>query len=136
MKNFKTEIRKLTVSEYQTLRNSTSWPVIENDTVEKALHNDLFTICVLDDKKIIGMGRLIGDGAIYFYIQDVIVLPEYQNMNVGNSIMAEIEKYLSENAPKNAFIGLMAASGVEEFYTRFNYLKRPEDRPGMYKIIS
>lgn len=136
MKKFKIEIRKLTVSEYQTLRNSTPWAALENSTVARALKKDLFTVCVLDQEKIIGMGRLIGDGAIYFYIQDVIVLPEYQGMGVGNNIMQEIEKYLLENAPKNAFIGLMAASGVEAFYTTFNYLKRPEDRPGMYKVVS
>ena len=82
------------------------------------------------------MGRVIGDGAIYFYIQDVIVLPEFQKFGLGKLIMNQIEAYLNKNAPHNAFIGLMAADGVQKFYEKFGYRQRPGGRPGMYKMIS
>ena len=81
------------------------------------------------------MGRVIGDGSIYFYIQDLIVLPEYQEMGVGRLIMEQIEKYLQNNAPKGAFIGLMAAENTTGFYENFGYMVRPEQKPGMFKYI-
>lgn len=81
------------------------------------------------------MGRIVGDGAIYFYIQDIIVIPSYQGRGIGLLIMNEIEAYLEENAFNNSFIGLMAADGVQKFYHKFGYLERAETQPGMSKLM-
>lgn len=135
MSHYKVEIRKLKVTEYQSLRNTTGWASLEDDIVNVALEKDLFSVCVLNNEKTIGIGRVIGDGAIYFYIQDVIVLPEYQNKGIGKLIMDQIELYLGNKANNNSFIGLMSAEGVKNFYTKFGYLERPASRPGMFKIV-
>lgn len=100
---------------------------------DEALENDLFSVCARLDGKTIGIGRIIGDGAIYYYIQDVIVLKEYRNQGVGRQIMDSIESYLKANAREGAFIGLMAAEGLVPFYEKFGYLRRPEAGPGMFK---
>ena len=135
MKAFELEIRPIEVEEYQSLRASTGWEEIEDAHAEQALQRDLFSVCVMNENQIIGIGRVIGDGAIYFYIQDVIVLPEFQKFGIGKLIMNQIEDYLNEQAPNNAFIGLMAAVGVQRFYEKFGYAKRPDGRPGMYKMM-
>ena len=135
LENFSIVKRKIKVCEYQSLRQTTGWGFIENDVVEKALEKDLFSVCVLDNDKPVGMGRVIGDGAIYFYIQDVIVDPGYQNKGIGKLIMESIEDYLAKNSNNNSFIGLMAAEGVTQFYEQFGYQKRPDNRPGMFKTI-
>lgn len=136
MNQFNIEVRTITLSEYQTLRSSTSWGSIDDHSVKKALERDLYSVCVLHGKKVIGIGRIVGDGAIYYYIQDIIVLPEYQGQGIGKLIMENIETYLSENTNNNSFIGLMAAEEVIEFYLQFGYEKRPDNRPGMYKMIT
>ena len=64
------------------------------------------------------------------------VLPEYQEMGIGRLIMEQIEKYLQNNAPKGAFIGLMAAESTEEFYKKFGYAVRSKLAPGMFKYIN
>ncbi len=130
------EIRKLTVSEYQTLRQTTGWDMLDDKVVKMALENDLFSLIVVDGNTPIGMGRVIGDGGIYFYIQDIIVHPKYQKAGIGKLIMQHIETFLKESAPHNAFIGLMAAAGVQEFYHSFGYKVRPENGPGMFKRMS
>ena len=135
MSNYNIALRKLGVSEYQTLRNSTGWGSIDDQTVAKALANDLFSVCVLQGEEVIGIGRVVGDGAIYYYIQDVIVLPAHRSKGVGTLIMDNIEVFLSENAGKNAFIGLMAAAGVKDFYKNYGYLERPAEGPGMFKVV-
>lgn len=129
------EIRPITVSEYQYLRATTNWDSLNRSMIEVALKNTLFSICIMHNECIVGMGRIIGDGSIYFYIQDVIVLPDYQNTGVGSLIMKNIEKFLQSNAQENSFVGLMAAAGVSNFYEKFNYYRRPQDRPGMYKVM-
>lgn len=136
MKALVIEKRRPSVSEYQLLRNSTGWLNLDDETVDTALENAIFSVCIIKNEKVIGIGRIVGDGAAYFYIQDVIVLPEFQNQGIGSLIMKELENFLSENAPRNAFIGLMAAEGKEGFYKNFNYKVRPSTRPGMYKITT
>lgn len=135
MDKYRIEIRKLNVDEYQILRGTTDWFTIEDKVVEKSLENDLFSVCVFDNETLVGMGRIVGDGAIYFYIQDIIVIPGYQGRGIGRLIMNEIETYLDENAYNNSFIGLMAADDVQKFYHKFGYAERAETRPGMFKMM-
>lgn len=132
---FDTEFRLPTVKEYQKLRATTGWSHLPDKVVAIALANSLFSVCVIQHDSIIGTGRIIGDGALYFYIQDVIVLPQFQKSGVGTQIMNELEAWLTENAPQNAFIGLMAAVGVKRFYRKFGYVERDREKPGMFKII-
>lgn len=133
--NYKIEQRKISVSEYQLLRKTTGWDMLEDSVVEIALDNDLFSVCVLDGDSPVGIGRVIGDCAIYFYIQDVIVVPEYRGKGIGAIIMERIENFLNGNANHNSFVGLMAADGVKEFYYKFGYSERQATKPGMYKMI-
>ncbi len=133
---FQVEQREIRTEEYQLLRNTTNWRQIPNDHVSKALKKDLFSVCILKNDKIVGMGRVIGDGVIYFYIQDVIVLPEFRNRGVGQLIMNQIESYLDQMAPEDAFVGLMAAEGTEGFYRKFGYQRRPKNGPGMFKNLN
>ena len=134
--SFKIECRLPTVLEFQRLRNSTNWDKLEDSAVEIGISNTIFSVCVLLNESIIGMARIVGDGALYYYIQDVIVLPKFRRIGIGKTMMNEIEKYLAENAPRNAFIGLMSAEGVKEFYLQFGYKPRNSQAPGMFKIKS
>ena len=132
---FSIEERPLKVHEYLDLRKTTAWIPISRDRAAKALTNDLYSVCITRDDKTIGIARIIGDGAIYFYLQDLIVLPEYQNQDIGRLLMKRIEKYLKKEIPNNSFIDLMAANNTESFYRRFGYKSRTENNPGMFKYL-
>ena len=124
--------REPTVAEYQKFRKAVGWQELSDDSVKKGLSHALFSICLLRDDKAIGCARVVGDGSIYFYIQDVIVLPQYQGRGFGKILMAAVMKFLDDNAQHNSFIGLMAAKGVKEFYEKYGFAERPAGRPGMY----
>ena len=128
--------RSPTAGEYQKLREAVGWGNVDFEATEVGLHNPLFSVCVIYnyEDNVIGCGRVVGDGGIYFYIQDVIVLPEFQGKGIGKRIMASIMDYLKACAPPNAFVGLMAAKGVSKFYERYDFMERPADAPGMFKI--
>jgi ribosomal protein S18 acetylase RimI-like enzyme len=135
MNRYQVKLRSPTPAEYQFLRKTTDWFQLADNIVAESLKNELFSVCVFDQKQIIGMGRVVGDGAIYFYIQDIIVHPDYQNLGLGRRIMESIEEYLQNNCHYNSFVGLMAAEGLIEFYHKFGYEVRPSTKPGMYKMI-
>lgn len=125
------------VDEFLSLRSQIGWGEMDFNLARTSLHNSLFHVTVRENSKLIGMGRVVGDGAMYFYIQDVIVDPHYQNTGIGTALMASIESYLSVNAKKGATIGLLAAKGKEGFYSRYGYIERPNDSlgNGMCKFV-
>ncbi len=135
MRTFAIQINELNIKNYQTLRNTTAWPKLSDQQVEHALGNDLFSVAVFDKNRIIGMGRVIGDGAIYYYVQDVIVHPDFQKKGVGALVMDSIENYFTKRVHNYAFIGLMAAEGSMEFYKKLGYKVRSDAASGMYKVI-
>lgn len=133
--NIKIEHRNPTVAEYQLLRGSADWEELSDETAKKGLEGSLFSVCFMVGGKLAASGRIVGDGAIYFYIQDVIVLPEYRNTGLGDMVMGELEAWLEEHTHQHSFVGLMASEGVKDFYTRFGYSERGELKPGMFKMI-
>jgi len=123
-----------TVDEYQRLRDAVGWGNVNRQATEQALGNALYSVTLTHRGVAVGCGRIVGDGGIYFYIQDIIVLPEYQRRRQGKRIMDAVMGYLERHAPANAFIGLMAATGVKSFYEMYGFAERPADRPGMFRI--
>ena len=126
--------RSPTVEEYRRLRKAVGWGNVDIDATEIGLCNSLFAVCAVRDSQVVGCGRVIGDSGIYFYIQDIIVLPEFQGEGIGRAIMAVVMDYLETNASPNAFIGLMAAKGVSKFYERYGFRERDADSPGMFRV--
>lgn len=115
---------------YNSLRLSIGWTSYSLDQIETGLENSLFSLLVTEGGKPIGMGRIIGDGIMVFYIQDIIVLPEYQKCGVGHEIMTRLMNYINSKAVNNSIIGLMAAVGKERFYEKFGFNQRPNERMG------
>jgi GNAT superfamily N-acetyltransferase len=123
-----------TVSEYQMLRRAVGWYCVDDKETERGLLNSLYSVCLLHQDQIVGCGRIVGDSGIYYYIQDIIVLPEWQGKGGGRIIMDAVMKYVKDHASHNAFIGLMAAKDVSGFYEKYGFAKRPDDRPGMFVV--
>ena len=85
------------------------------------------------------MGRIVGDGAVICYIQDLIVLPEYHGKGVGSMLMKQLKKYVSGLLAEGEEImfDLMCAKGREMFYEKHGFIARPTDAlgPGMIQYI-
>jgi GNAT superfamily N-acetyltransferase len=122
------------LADYRRLRAAVGWSELSPEAVEKGLESSLYSVCVCHGEEVVGCGRVVGDGAVYFYIQDVIVLPEHQGQGLGARIMNRIMAYLEGHAHRNSFIALMAAKDAAGFYERYGFTRRPPDRPGMFLI--
>lgn len=137
IKNYHIEHNHPSVDEFITLRESIGWGPINKSLAEKSLNNSLFSVIIRKHAELIAMGRVVGDGAMYFYVQDVIVAPGFQRLGLGALVMDNIEAYLSQAAKKGATIGLLSAQGKEDFYARYSYLSRPANGfgAGMCKFV-
>jgi GNAT superfamily N-acetyltransferase len=125
------------VSEFIRLRKSIGWGDTDFELADKSLRNSLFNVSIYDGDILIGMGRVVGDGHMYFYVQDVVVEPKYQQKGIGALLMKEIELYLSTNVKTGSTIGLLAAKGKEGFYLQYGYQERSGDPlgKGMCKFV-
>ena len=56
----------------------------------KALPRSLYGVHIIIDGAAIGMGRIVGDGALNFEIVDIAVDPKYQKQGLGRVIMEHI----------------------------------------------
>lgn len=92
------------------LYDNVGWSNYTNnpDMLKKAYENSLFVLTAWADEKLIGVIRLVGDGYSIIYIQDIIVLNEYQHKGIGSRLIDEaLNKYknvyqkvlLTENEP-------------------------------------
>lgn len=130
---------ELDVKTYLELRTAVSWRSLTKEQVAAAIKGSLLTVVAYDGDKPIGMGRIVGDGAVICYIQDLIVIPEYQGQGIGQMIIESLINYVEEiQLPgTRIMLDLMCAVGRENFYKKFGFIARPTDKlgPGMIKYI-
>ena len=65
--------------------------------LKNALEHSLFILTARDEEgKLIGFLRAVGDGYSIVYIQDIIVLPEYQRQGIGTQLLRQTLEYFKE----------------------------------------
>jgi ribosomal protein S18 acetylase RimI-like enzyme len=87
------------------------------EELEKVFSNSMFKCFVFKSSKLIGVGRALADGLDCSYICHVAVLPEYQGLGVGKSIVSRLVE-LSKGHKK---IILYSNPGKEPFYKKIGF---------------
>ena len=114
---------------YLMLRHKVGWIELSREQAKKAIDNALYTLCAYIDGKPVGMGRVVGDEAVISYIQDLIVIPEYQSRHIGSLLIEHIIEYVKSLTMDGSrmMLCLMCAKGREQFYEKHNFIARPTD---------
>lgn len=126
-----------TAEEYNDLHESVGWGRFEADAVNRGLSGSLLFLSVYNnDGRLIGIGKLIGDGVLAFFIHELIVHPDFQGLGIGRQIMDTVMEYISQHATQGAYIALMSAKPMVEFYQTFGFWTRPTSQlgPGMLQF--
>ncbi len=120
------------VSEYLHLRELAGWCPMPEAVVERSFATQLFAVSARTRsfETVVGMARVVGDGGLCFYVQDVIVHPDYQNRGIGTRLMQYVLEYIDRTGCTNSYVGLMAAKGKEGFYASFGFDRRPNEHLG------
>lgn len=106
--------------DFVRLRVLTGFADIPIEHAKRALDGGLINVSAKYGDRLIGMGRMVGDGAMYWYLQEIIVLPEYQKQGVGTKTVNHLVDYAVSHSTTGKFttIGGVSAKGKEEFYRK------------------
>ncbi|MCI7790018.1 MAG: GNAT family N-acetyltransferase [Lachnospiraceae bacterium] len=109
--------------DFVRLRVLTGFADIPIEHAKRALDGGLINVSAKYGDRLIGMGRMVGDGAMYWYLQEIIVLPEYQKQGVGTKIVNHLVDYAVSHSTTGKFttIGGVSAKGKEEFYRKLGF---------------
>ena len=122
----------LSAAEYIDLYASVGWTPPPIEQAATAILNSDFTVCVTENERPIGMGRIIGDGAISYFVKDVAVRPEFQGRGAGRLMMDAILAHIRKSVPAGYHVSLelISSEGMEPFYQAFGFGKKPGDGMG------
>ncbi|GGF80331.1 GNAT family N-acetyltransferase [Alteromonas lipolytica] len=118
-------------ADFAALRKQVGWKSPELPILQLSIESSLFWVTVYAGNQLIGTGRVVGDGAMYFYIQDVIVLPAVQGGGLGLQIMQRIQAYLAQACQPGTTVALLAAQGKEPFYAKLGFTARDGQSLGL-----
>lgn len=76
----------------EKLYNDAEWYVYSNDLdlLQQAINESLFVLTAWEDDKLVGLIRVVGDGLTIIYIQDILVLKEYQNQGIATQMLQHV----------------------------------------------
>lgn len=132
---------EISLEEYLTLREKVGWKKLTDKQATQALANCLYKIKAVDeDGQVVGMGRVVGDGAVVCYIQDLIVIPQVQKRGIGSMLIQKLKAYVEAIREEGSImmLCLMCAKGREPFYEKHGFIQRPTDTlgPGMIQYLT
>jgi GNAT superfamily N-acetyltransferase len=128
------EQRLPTPDEHRAIAESVGWmDAFDRPSLPASLNRSLFGVVALEGGQAIGMGRLVGDGVKYFYIQDVAVLPEFRRRGIGQAIIDALLEYIRRVAPAPAFVALFATPDAMPLYARNGFAEG--DLKGMFRLV-
>ena len=122
----------LSAKEYCELRSTVSWQPIIEEQAQSGLNGSDFIIACRDDDNIVGCARIFWDKGYIEYLADVMVKSEYQKQGIGKKLVSECITYIDKQL-KDGWrikIVIVSAKGKEEFYRKFGFELRPNERDG------
>ncbi|KQL50657.1 GNAT family acetyltransferase [Heyndrickxia shackletonii] len=119
--------------EYNELRVKAGLSSKDLNASKTGLKNSILAVTLRFGEKLIGMGRIIGDGGNFYHIVDIAVDPAYQGQGLGKTIMTELTNYLDKNAPADSYVSLIADLPADQLYKKFGFDYTQPKSVGMYK---
>lgn len=119
--------------DYVSLRLRSSMGNKDLKRSEIALKNSLFIVALYDEEKLIGFGRVVGDGGITYVVSDIMVDKDYQRRGLAEQIMKAIDGYFEENTYEDSYICLIANCPADLLYNKHKFEYLPENKYGMLR---
>ncbi len=121
--------------EYIALRAASGMGARTPEAAARGLPNSLHSVCLRDGARLVGMGRVVGDGGSFCELVDVAIHPDWQGRGLGHLVVENLMRWCDAHLPQTCYLSLMATARAVTLYERFGFEARPTDAPGMAQYI-
>lgn len=122
--------------EYMDLKAVTGLPEVEISAIATALNRSVLSLLARDDNdRLIGMGRVVGDGAFYFQLVDIMVAASHLDQEVEEMIVSELLSRLAKIAPSGAEVTVITDVPGIKLYQHAGFKLLYPDRYGMARSL-
>ena len=134
MENFVIRIDIPEVEEYLALRQICGLSARDKEASKMGLANSIYSVIIRNktDEKLIGMGRIIGDGGTAYQIVDIAVHPKEQGKGLAKAIMELLMKYIHDEINPQAYVNLIPDRPADKLYEQFGFVETTPESLGMY----
>lgn len=101
------------------------------EQAEAGLPHTFHAVVVRHEGKAIGMGRSIGDGALFLQIVDIAVEPAHQGKGLGKRIMHALMQHIRANCPQGTYVSLLADGEAKNLYRQYGFVETAPASIGM-----
>jgi GNAT superfamily N-acetyltransferase len=114
--------RVATVAELRELARSVDWlDHYDWPSMGSALAHSVAGVVALDDDRVVGAARIVGDGVRYFYVQDVLVEPDHTDEGIASRMVHRLLDVVHAAAPADPFIGLFSSPEARGVYESLGF---------------
>ncbi|WP_339294793.1 GNAT family N-acetyltransferase [Paenibacillus sp. FSL W7-1279] len=122
--------------EYMDLKAVAGLPEVEISAIATALNRSVLSLLARDDNdRLIGMGRVVGDGAFYFQLVDIMVAASHLDQGVEEMIVSELLSRLAKIAPSGAEVTVITDVPGIKLYQHAGFKLLYPDRYGMARSV-
>ncbi|SUK45910.1 Attachment to host cells and virulence [Staphylococcus aureus] len=89
-------------------------------------------VTLYDKDRLIGMGRVIGDGGTVFQIVDIAVFEKLPRSRVRQSNYGTYYEVYKNVSVESAYVSLIADYPADKLYAKFGFMPTEPDSGGMY----
>ena len=108
-------------ADYQRLRAEAGLSSFPDAAARQGLPGTFLGVAVRHDGEVIGMGRVSGDGGLFFQLTDIAVTPPHQGKGLGKAIVAALLEALAARLVGRAYVSLIADGVASELYAQFGF---------------
>jgi GNAT superfamily N-acetyltransferase len=123
------------VEDFRRLRAVAGLSPKSQEAAERGLPNTLYGVSLLHEGRVIGMGRIIGDGGLSFVVVDIAVEPEHQGRGLGKRIMNALDAWLKANTLDSAHVSLIADGEAKHLYAQYGFADVGPASVGMHYVV-
>lgn len=135
MSGYRLILKTPEVDDYLRLREVAGLTPRSRVAAEAGLPNTFIGVVVEQAGRAVAMGRIVGDGGLFFLLVDMAVEPEHQGRGLGRMIMTALMETFRARVPAEAHISLGADGTASVLYSQFGFAPTAPKSTGMSQWI-
>jgi GNAT superfamily N-acetyltransferase len=103
------------------------------EILERALRGSSSVATARREGRLLGLARVVSDGAVIAYLQDVLVHPEAQGEGIGRRLVEEV--FAPFDTVRQQVLLTDAEPGQRAFYEALGFVEAHDHEPGLRSFV-